>query len=401
VILQRYILRELIGSFVFAFSTVLSVCLVGTMFQVFRTFPGVGFEVLSKALPLATGSMATWVMLVASCTSSTLVYARLAAENEITAMRTCGIHLWSIASPAVLLGILLVGAAYPLNEIVVPWTRHNRRLVFRDSIVFALRQPPAGQQDFRIGSMRIVYTDYKNGQMVKPTVSEFRDGSLVMSCVAPAGQIVVKDDQPEITIQVILTKPRVWQIGKYQTIYLRDGRKIEGKVTEKDDEREIEPKVGKKFTVHKSQIERIQPPSEEWFSAENDLSLEVPTDDLEKLKRQAVDQPADVLWGRVWATEDPKVRNPLLLILHTRYASSLAPMLLVLVAMPVGIMVSRGSRLAGLGAALPPLLIYFLTFFVFQGLGARNRVSPLLAAYLPDVILGTVALILLSVSLRR
>src|SRR6185436_13689927 len=134
VILERYILRELFASFAFAFCTVLSVCLVGTMFQVFRTFPGVGFEVLSKALPLATGAMASWVMLVASCTSSTLVYARLSAENEITAMRTCGIHLWRIASPAILLGLMLVGAAYPLNEIVVPWTRHNRRVVFRDSI---------------------------------------------------------------------------------------------------------------------------------------------------------------------------------------------------------------------------------------------------------------------------
>ena len=66
-ILQRYILRELIGSFVFAFITVLAVCLVGTMFQVFRTFPGLGFEALTKALPLAMGAMASWVLMVASC----------------------------------------------------------------------------------------------------------------------------------------------------------------------------------------------------------------------------------------------------------------------------------------------------------------------------------------------
>jgi len=448
VILQRYILKELFGSFAFAFSTVLSVCLVGTMFQVFRTFPGVGFEVLSKALPLATGSMATWVMLVASCTSSTLVYARLAADNEITAMRTCGIHLWSIATPAVLLGVLLIGAAYPLNEFVVPWTRHNRRLVFRDSLVFALRKPPAGSQDFRVGGMRIVYTDFKNGQMVEPTISEFKDNALVMSCFAPAGQILVLDKQPQIAIKVILTKPRVWQIGKYQTIFFVDGRKIEGKATEKEQEVEIEPRsgkpftvkesdvdriekgtpqtiylrdgrkfvgkstekdveveinprTGKTFTVKKSEIDQIRPPSEESFSAENDLTIEVPTENLEKLNRQPVDMPASAIWERIMATKDPKFRNPLLLIIHTRYASSLAPALLVLVAMPVGIMVSRGSRLAGLGAALPPLLIYFITYFIFQGLGGRNRISPYLAAYLPDMILAGLAVILLTVSVRK
>jgi lipopolysaccharide export LptBFGC system permease protein LptF len=400
-ILQRYILRELVGSFAFAFCTVLAVCLVGTMFQVFRSFPGVGFEVLSKAMPLATGAMASWVMLVASCTSSTLVYARLSAENEITAMRTCGIHLWSIASPAVLLGILLVAAAYPLNEYVVPWTRHNRRLVFRDSIVFALRQPPAGQQDFRIGSTRIVYTDYVDGKMVKPTISQFKDGALIKQVFAPAGQIVVKDDQPEIIIQVILTKPRVWQTTEYVIVHLLNGQKIEGRINDKKTEIEIEPKNGKKITVPWSQVDRIQKPPVMEFSAENDLTLEVPTEDLDKLKRQPVDQPSDWIWEHIVSAKDAKVRNFLLLVIHTRYAASLAPMLLVLVAMPIGILVSRGSRLAGLGAALPPLLIYFISYFIFQGLGARNRVPPIMAAYLPDLFLGAIALVLLSVSVRR
>lgn len=400
-ILQRYILRELAGSFAFAFCTVLSVCLIGTMFQVFRTFPGVGYEILVKALPLATGAMASWVMLVASCTSSTLVYARLSAENEITAMRACGIHLWSMASPAVLLGLLLVLAAYPLNEIIVPTTRHNRRMVFRDSIVYALREPPAGQQDFRIGSMRIVYTDYVDSRMVRPTVSEFKGGTLVRQCFAPAGQIVVLEKGQDVTIKIILTKPRIWMIGKYTTIYLRDGRKLEGLLNDKGDDWEIEPKDGQKSMVRKSEVERIQPPSEDAFSAENDLTIEVPTEDLDKLKRQPVDQPQGELWRRIWSTKDPKVRNPLLVIVHTRYAASLAPMLLVLVGMPIGVMVSRGSRLAGLGAALPPLLIYFITFFIFQGLGARNRVSPYLAAYLPDLILAAIAVVLLGINLRR
>jgi len=403
VILQRYIFRELLASFAFAFCAVLSVCLVGTVFQVFRTFPGVGIEVLSKALPLATGAMASWVMLAASCTSSTLVYARLAAENEITAMRTCGIHLWQIASPAVLLGIFLVAAAYPLNEWVVPWTRHNRRLAFRDSIVFALRQPPAGQQDFRVGSTRIVYTDYVDGRMVKPTISQFKGGSLIMQVFAPSGTIVVKDETPEVIIQVILTKPRVWQTGDAykDAVHLRDGRKIEGKITDMGDTVEVETPKGAKTTIAKDQVDRIQRSSVEEFSAENDLTLEVPTEDLDKLKRQPVDQPSDWLWERIFAAKDQKARNPLLLILHTRYAASLAPMLLVLVGMPIGIMVSRGSRLAGLGAALPPLLIYFISYFIFQGLGARNKVSPYLAAYLPDLFLASIATLLWSANVRR
>jgi lipopolysaccharide export system permease protein len=354
VILQRYILRELIASFVFAFLTVLGVCLVGTMFQVFRAFPGLGFEALTKALPLAMGAMASWVLMVAACTSSTLVYARLAAENEITAMRTCGIHTWRIVSPAVLLGLMLVGLAYPLNEIVIPWTRWSKRLLFRDATPQILKTPQPGKQDFRIGSMRIRYTDYLDGRMQSPTLSKYdKEMHLVMEWFAPSGAILA-DTEP---IRVVLSKPRV---------------------------------------------RRLQPNGQEdWFSAENDLTMDIPAEDLNNIKPQPIDLPGDQLWEMLTGTKDPLLRSRILTILHTRYASSLAPMLLILVAMPIGILVKRGSRLAGLGAALPPMLIYFVSYFIFQGLGDKNRVPPYIAAYAPDLFLGATASALLWGISRR
>ena len=405
-ILQRYILRELITSFAFAFCTVLAVCLVGTMFQVVRTFPGVGVEIFAKALPLATGAMTSWIMLVASCTSSTLVYARLAAENEITAIRACGIHLWSILAPAVLLGILLVGLSYPLNEWVVPWTRYYRKVIFRDSVVFALRQPPAGQQDFRVGTTTIEYTDFLDGRMQSPTISKFKDGTLIMQCFAPLGVIevkdAVKDGKSQVNIQVILSKPRVWQIGdpRKDAVYLKNGRKLEGKIDDRGDEIEIStPK--EKVMVPRSEVDRIQRSPGTWFSAESDLTIEVPTEDVDRLPPQLPDRDRDWINEKLLTVKDAKVRNPMRMILHTRYAASIAPMLLVLVAMPIGTMVSRGSRLAGLGAALPPLLIYFISYFIFQGLGAKNRVDPLVAAYAPNVFLAALAAVLIWVGSRK
>jgi lipopolysaccharide export system permease protein len=344
VILQRYILRELLASFAFAFCALLAVCLIGTSFQVFRTFPGLGFQILMKTLPLATGAMASWVTLVASCTSSTLVYARLSAENEITAMRTCGIHTGRITAPALLLGLILVGASYPLNEVVVPWTRHHQRVVFREATEYALRFPPAGNQDFKIGNMRITYVDYQDGRMKSPTITRYnKNQKLVMDYYAESG-VIMAEERP---IRVVLTKPRGWQIND------------------------------------KGQ--------EETFSAENDVSVDVSTEQYDNAPRQNLDKPSWELWDIVSRSRNPAVRNPILMILHTRYAASLAPLLFVLVGMPIGILVRRGSRLAGLGVALPPLLVYFVCYFIFQGLGDKNRVHPLFAAYAPDLVLAILA----------
>jgi lipopolysaccharide export system permease protein len=358
-ILQRYILRELIGSFLFAFFAVLAVCVIGTMFQVVRAFPGLGLEILAKALPLTVGSIATWVILVGACTSSTLVYARLAAENEITAMRACGIHAWRIIAPAVLLGLLLIGIAYPLNEIVVPTARHRKRASFREATLYALKFPPAGSQDFKIGLMRITYMDYRDGRMVGPTVSKYgvskktQEHKLVMECFAPSGAILVDGNQ----LSVVMTKPYGWEINE------------------------------------KGQQEQ--------FSAGNDVTIPIPPEEIENLPRQLPDKPSQELWELYFKSKDRALRNQILLILHTRYAASLAPMLLVLVAMPIGILVQRGSRLAGLGAALPPLLIYFVCYFVFQGLGDKSRVPPLLAAYAPDLFLGALSSVLLWKIVQR
>ncbi|MBV8879251.1 MAG: LptF/LptG family permease, partial [Planctomycetaceae bacterium] len=289
-ILERYIFRELLASFVFAFLCVLVVCLVGTMFQVFRTFPGLGFAILAQALPLATGAMATWVMLVASSTSSTLVYARLAAENEITAMRACGIHTWRILAPALLLGLLLVGAAYPLNEIVVPWTRHARRLAFRQSTLEALRMPPPGTQDFTFGSYRIHYTDYRDGRMIEPTIAKMKNGTVVMDYFAPSGQILSVTDP----IKLLMSQPSYWRL-----------------------------------------TERGQ---REDFRASSDVTVEIPLQEFDNAQPQMQDWPAWRLWEELTRTKERARRNPILLILHTRYALSLAPLMLVLVAVPIGIL---------------------------------------------------------------
>jgi len=349
VILERYILRELMASFIFAFATVLAVCMVGTAFQVFRTFPGLGFAILATALPLATGAMACWVILVASSTSSTLVYARLAAENEITAMRACGIHTGRILAPALLLGLLLVCAAYPLNEIVVPWTRHAKRISFRQSTLEALRNPPPGAQDFIIGDYHIRYMDFRDGQMVEPTISKLsRNNVVVLDYYGKNGRVVSTNDP----IRVAISNPTSWRINE-------NGR-------------------------------------QELFQAGSEVTVEIPIEAFENAQPQLQDQSSDELWQKYFSSKDRALRNPILLILHTRYASSFAPLLLVLVAVPIGILVRKGSRLAGLGASLPPLLIYLVSYFIFQGLGDKNRVHPVLAAYAPDLFLAMLASLLLS-----
>jgi hypothetical protein len=227
-------------------------------------------------------------------------------------------------------------------------------MAFRQSTIQALKFPPAGKQDFYIGSLRLTYMDYINGRMIKPTITKLnKQQAVIMDYYAPSGRIAAD----ELPLRVIMSKPNYWTIDK-------NGQQAH-------------------------------------FSAGSDVSVEIPLEEFENAQPQDVDQPDDVIWDKIALAPDRTTRNPLLLILHTRYASSLAPLLLVMVAVPIGILVRRGSRLAGLGAALPPLLIYLVSYFVFQGLGDKSRVHPILAAYAPDLFLALLSSILMWGVARR
>ncbi len=352
-ILQRYILRELIQAFLFTFAAIIAVCLVGTMFQVIRNFEGAGLVVILKVLPLALGYVAMWALLGAVTTATTLVYGRLAAENELNAMRTCGIHANRILAPAFLFGILICAGAWVLNEQVIPFARHARRLAFREATLEALRLPPPGQQEFRIGKIRLSYADYQNGRMERPSLMQFEGDRVVMEYFAPSGSI--RSDGQKISL--VMSKPRYRQISEKGV--------------------------------------------EQTFSAESDVSLPLELEDLSKAERRLEDRSKEELQEELAATGDPSRRASILTVLQTRYAASAAPLLLVLVAVPIGMLVKRGSRLAGLGAALPPLLVYFVSFFIFQGLGDKGRVHPVVAAWAPDAFLALLSALLLGGIYRK
>jgi lipopolysaccharide export LptBFGC system permease protein LptF len=368
VILQRYILRELVVTFVFAFVTLLAVCIIGTVFQVLRSFEGMGLALVWKMIPLAGGWMSPWVLPVASCITATLVYGRLAAENEIDAMRMSGIHVSRILAPAILFGLGLAALGYGINEHVAPWASYSRRAVLRDSIVLALRLPPPGIQRFTIGPYKLSYADYEDGRMERPYLTKYGPrGQRELEYKSKSGRIVL--DESGRAPQIVMAQPEVTQ---YQPLVTPLGTEPEGKVTR--------------------------------ISIKDNVSVPLEIEDIYRNEKVAADSSSrEELLAHI-ARIAPKDHDELakvLTALQTRYAQAGAPLLLVLVAAPIGIFVKRGSRLAGLGAALPPLLLYLGLYLVFQSMGTREKISPALAAWAPDAVMGSIALVLLAGVHRR
>ncbi len=347
-ILQRYILKDLLLNFLFSFVVVMSLGLVGMIFQGLRAFEGLGLDLLTRLTPIAAGSLAPWALLLSSCAATTLVYGRLAAENEINAMRMSGIHANRMMAPAFLFCLLLSAASYALNEYAAPAAHFGRRLLVRETVLTILRLPPPGRQRFTLGKYTLSYADYQNGRMERPYLLAFGPGGLEAEYRAVSGTVAVEPGK----------EPRIVLSRCSYTRHDEKGNKIEG-------------------------------------TADSDLTIPLEIEDITRADKRPDDMSQEELRDLARQTPEPKRRAAALTAYHTRYARALAPMFLVLVSVPIGIFVKRASRMAGLGAALPPLIVYFISFFLFQGMGEKNRLDPVLSAWAPDAILLALAAVLI------
>jgi lipopolysaccharide export LptBFGC system permease protein LptF len=77
--------------------------------------------------------------------------------------------------------------------------------------------------------------------------------------------------------------------------------------------------------------------------------------------------------------------------LHKKYSLAFACVVFVLVGAPIGVRVRRGGLTVGF-LSLIFFLFYYMCLVVGEGMAERLMLSPLLAMWLPDILLGAVGL---------
>src|SRR5688572_6592825 len=142
----------------------------------FRSAEGITLSLVFDALPVAFSYMAPWALIVAATLASTMVYGRLAAENEIDAMRTSGIHMGRIVAPALLYAVCVFILGFFTQHELAPWARFQRRGIIGETILVLLEHPPPGYTNIKVsGRHRLTYLDAREGLITEPTLAIFNE----------------------------------------------------------------------------------------------------------------------------------------------------------------------------------------------------------------------------------
>jgi lipopolysaccharide export system permease protein len=133
-ILDRYILKSLIGPFIFALSTVIFIFLFQFLIKSLDQFVGKGLSiwVIIQLISLNLAWMLTLAVPMAVLVCSLMAFGSLSSGNEITIMRASGISLVRLMLPLMFFSLILFYLMIIFNNDILPEANHKARVLLYD-----------------------------------------------------------------------------------------------------------------------------------------------------------------------------------------------------------------------------------------------------------------------------
>lgn len=136
-VMDRYIIAELIGPFLFGVGLFSSLGItVGAMFELVRKVTESGLPI-SIAIQVFLLKMPEFIGLafpMAMILATLMVYSQMSSHSEIVALRSCGINVYRMVIPAVILSLMVTTLSFALNEVIVPSANYQSSLILEKTL---------------------------------------------------------------------------------------------------------------------------------------------------------------------------------------------------------------------------------------------------------------------------
>lgn len=357
-ILQRYLMREIVGIFILSLVIFTLVLLMGRMIKLMEMVVANGvplFEVL-HLIGLLLPSFLVLTIPMALLLAVLLAIGRFSADNEITIIKASGLSISSLLPP-----ILLVAAGAFLitlftSVVAVPWGNSG----FKQLTMEVARKYAASairERIFRddLPGIVLYVDDFDEMQrtMQHVMIQDSRNPDKPLTIFAKSG--VISSDE-EGTLRILLKQ------GSIHTQQKQDYRLIS-------------------FAEYLLTAEsgRGTPP------ARTELDFTIT-----ELRQQAAS-----------SQQTPSVRLKTLVELHSRFAFPAAAFVFAILALPLGLSNRRSGKGAGFTVSILILLVYYIMLSFLRTMAEKGGIPPALAVWIPNLLFLLLGLFLLRFASRE
>jgi lipopolysaccharide export system permease protein len=203
-ILHRYILKEHVGPLAFALGALTSLLFLNQVAKRFGDLAGKGlpWSVIGEFFMLAIPFIVAMTMPMAVLVATLYAFSRLAAENEITALRASGVGMGRILTPVVFAAMGVTLAMILFNDQVMPRSNHRLAVLQRD---IAQKKPTLALRERIINEitpgrlyLRANHLDESSNRMREITIYDFADPTRRRTIFADSGNLAMSEDQSDL-----------------------------------------------------------------------------------------------------------------------------------------------------------------------------------------------------------
>ena len=207
-ILSKYVLREHVGPLTFALTALTSIMLLNFISRQFGELVGKGlpWTVIAQFFLLAIPFTVALTVPMSVLVAVLYAYSRLAAENEITALKASGVSPWRLVSPAIAGGIVWSIGLLIFNDQVLP--RANHRLAVLQSDIsqtkptFLLKEQvinPVSEGKLYLKAGKI---DQAHGGMKEVVIYNMADPTQRRTIYADSGTVMLTSGGKDLTMDL-------------------------------------------------------------------------------------------------------------------------------------------------------------------------------------------------------
>ncbi|HWL10181.1 MAG TPA: LptF/LptG family permease [Planctomicrobium sp.] len=202
-LLQRYLLREIARTFAFVL-TCITVLLV--FVGIFQQATASGLDAIQALtiIPYVVPSMLPFTIPAALLLTVSVVYGRLAGDQEMTAAKAAGIHPFSLMLPALFLGGVLSVCSLLLTDQVIPWSmgKIEQHIVsFMEDIFLSRLRTEHHFSDSRRGLL-VTVEGVDGQQLLRPTF-RYTKGQKICTLQAESAEIDLNVKEHLVNIRAV------------------------------------------------------------------------------------------------------------------------------------------------------------------------------------------------------
>lgn len=355
--MDRYIIKEVMSFVALAVAALTIMLIMQTLFELMDMLINkkVAWPYIVKLLAYRLPAFLVVTFPISLLASSELAIGRLSTDGEVTAMRAGGISLRRIMIPFLTAALAISIFAFLINDYIVPEANHISQNIIREIVL--KKGPPNIKRNvfFRDAENRYFY------------INLFDEVNMIMQ------DIMVYELTREKFPRTITAKEGRWVVDTWKlkngTIYNYDK---EGKIT---------------YEMSFETLDIIVKEDLQKFFKNQRTPQEMSSEEL----RQQI----DILQRAGADTKNFEVD------LYMKYSIPFSGLIFVLLGVPLGLRVKRGSKASGIILSIVLVLFYYIFLSATRSFGRGDILTPVLAAWLPNIVFGILGVVIMLGSEKR